>query len=61
VCDKKYLRFLYTLMRLYLGESVLIFTTDGADPTMVECGSLPPYAYPTVDFGPGINLLTLQL
>ncbi len=57
MCDKDYLRFLYTLMRIYLGENVVIFTTDGAGTNLVECGSLLPYAYPTVDFGPGANLL----
>lgn len=37
--DRKYLRFLSDKLRQYMGEDVLIYTTD--PPDYVERGSLP--------------------
>ena len=38
----------------HLGKDVILFTTDGANDKMLECGSLPSL-FTTVDFGPGKN------
>ena len=54
-CDRAYLQFLYSLVRTFLGPDVVVFTTDGNSAVDVECGSLVPFAYPTVDFGTGIE------
>ena len=36
----------------YLGEDVVLFTTDGYSDQMLECGGIPKL-YRTVDFGAG--------
>ena len=54
-CDRAYLQFLYALVHTFLGSDVVAFTTDGNSAVDVACGSLVPFAYPTVDFGPGID------
>jgi len=51
-CDKNYTGFLRDLIKLHLGDQVVLFTTDGAGDSYVKCG-LVPDVYPTVDFGPG--------
>ncbi|XP_041039366.1 beta-galactosidase isoform X2 [Carcharodon carcharias] len=54
-CDYDYLRHLLKLFRYYLGDEIVLFTTDGADQTYLKCGSLQGL-YATVDFGPGGNV-----
>ncbi|XP_078395636.1 beta-galactosidase [Cetorhinus maximus] len=54
-CDYDYLRHLLKLFRHYLGDEIVLFTTDGADQTYLKCGSLQGL-YATVDFGPGGNV-----
>ncbi|NXS82889.1 BGAL galactosidase, partial [Erpornis zantholeuca] len=39
-CDYNYLRFLLKLFRLYLGDEVVLFTTDGASQFHLKCGAL---------------------
>ncbi|XP_038652639.1 beta-galactosidase [Scyliorhinus canicula] len=51
-CDYDYLRHLLKLFRYYLGDEVVLFTTDGASEANLKCGSLQGL-YATVDFGPG--------
>ncbi|CAB3398408.1 unnamed protein product [Caenorhabditis bovis] len=51
VCDKKYMSFLRDLTRKYVGDDVLLFTTDGSSEELVKCGSVDG-VLPTVDFGP---------
>lgn len=54
-CDYNYLRHLIQLFRSYLGEEVVLFTTDGAGVGYLKCGSIQGL-YATVDFGPGSNV-----
>ncbi|KAM7419335.1 hypothetical protein PAMA_016449 [Pampus argenteus] len=54
-CDYNYLRHLSKLFRSYLGEEVVLFTTDGAGLGYLKCGSIQNL-YATVDFGPGANV-----
>lgn len=54
-CDYDYLRFLQKRFRYYLGDSVLLFTTDGAHKKFLQCGALQGL-YATVDFGVGNNI-----
>ena len=50
-CDKNYLKHLETTFRKYLGEKVVLFTTDGDGDGYLKCGTLTPDLYATVDFG----------
>ncbi|XP_028605955.2 beta-galactosidase isoform X1 [Podarcis muralis] len=54
-CDFDYLRYLQSLFRQYLGDEVVLFTTDGASKFLLRCGTLQGL-YSTVDFGPGANV-----
>uniref|UniRef100_A0ABM5GPS3 Beta-galactosidase n=1 Tax=Pogona vitticeps TaxID=103695 RepID=A0ABM5GPS3_9SAUR len=54
-CDFDYLRYLQNLFRQYLGNEVVLFTTDGASKNFLRCGTLQGL-YSTVDFGPGSNV-----
>ncbi|XP_042331102.1 beta-galactosidase isoform X2 [Sceloporus undulatus] len=54
-CDFDYLRYLKNLFRQFLGDEVVLFTTDGASPIFLRCGALQGL-YSTVDFGPGRNV-----
>ncbi|XP_060036476.1 beta-galactosidase isoform X2 [Erinaceus europaeus] len=54
-CDYDYLRFLQKRFRFYLGDDVLLFTTDGATEKHLQCGALQGL-YATVDFGTGSNI-----
>ncbi|XP_069766236.1 beta-galactosidase isoform X2 [Narcine bancroftii] len=58
-CDYDYLRHLLKLFRHYLGNEIVLFTTDGAGEEYLKCGTLQGL-YATVDFGPGGNI-TQQL
>nr|XP_020647700.1 beta-galactosidase-1-like protein isoform X3 [Pogona vitticeps] len=49
-CDYNYLRHLLAVFRSYLGEEVLLFTTDGTKESELRCGTLQGL-YATVDFG----------
>ncbi|KAJ7346002.1 hypothetical protein JRQ81_001952 [Phrynocephalus forsythii] len=49
-CDYDYLRHLLAVFRAYLGEEVLLFTTDGTKESELRCGTLQGL-YATVDFG----------
>ena len=50
-CDKNYLKHLETTFRQYLGQSIVLFTTDGDGDGYLKCGTLVPDLYATVDFG----------
>lgn len=54
-CDYNYLRHLTQLFRSYLGDEVVLFTTDGDGVGYLKCGSIQGL-YATVDFGPGANV-----
>nr|XP_012624631.1 beta-galactosidase [Microcebus murinus] len=54
-CDHNYLRFLLKRFRYYLGDDVVLFTTDGAQERFLQCGGLQGL-YSTVDFGTGNNV-----
>ncbi|XP_072139472.1 beta-galactosidase isoform X2 [Mobula birostris] len=54
-CDYNYLRHLLKLFRKYLGNEIILFTTDGASVGDLKCGSLQGM-YAAVDFGPGGNV-----
>lgn len=51
-CDYDYLRFLQKRFHDHLGEDVLLFTTDGVNERLLQCGALQGL-YATVDFSPG--------
>lgn len=53
-CDHVYMGHLENLFRQHLGNETILFTTDGFNKEMLECGSLPSL-FTTVDFGPGKN------
>ncbi|UYV70647.1 GLB1L [Cordylochernes scorpioides] len=54
-CDFQYTAFLRDLTRHHLGNSVVLFTTDGpADPTL-SCGKVDG-VFTGVDFGTGVNV-----
>ncbi|XP_015234044.1 PREDICTED: beta-galactosidase-1-like protein [Cyprinodon variegatus] len=54
-CDYNYMRHLRTLFRLFLGEDVVLFTTDGNTDKEMTCGTLDGL-YATVDFGTDTNI-----
>ncbi|XP_054887971.1 beta-galactosidase-1-like protein [Poeciliopsis prolifica] len=54
-CDYNYMRHLRTLFRFFLGEDVILFTTDGNTDKEMTCGSLDGL-YATVDFGTDTNI-----
>lgn len=51
-CDYNYMRHLHNLFRLFLGEDVILFTTDGNTDKEMICGTLEGL-YATIDFGTG--------
>lgn len=53
-CDHQYMSHLQEVFEQHLGKDVILFTTDGANDKMLECGSLPSL-FTTVDFGPGVD------
>ncbi|XP_030064613.1 beta-galactosidase-1-like protein isoform X2 [Microcaecilia unicolor] len=54
-CDYNYMRHLYKLFRNFLGDQVVLFTTDGNSDKELKCGTLQGL-YATVDFGPVPNI-----
>ncbi|XP_041857852.1 beta-galactosidase-1-like protein [Melanotaenia boesemani] len=54
-CDYNYMRHLRTLFRFFLGEDVVLFTTDGNTDKELACGTLEGL-YATVDFGTDTNV-----
>ncbi|CAG5865523.1 unnamed protein product [Menidia menidia] len=54
-CDYNYMRHLRTLFRFFLGEDVVLFTTDGNTEKEMACGSLQGL-YATIDFGTDTNI-----
>ena len=54
-CDKIYLGLLRDLFRKYLGDDIVLFTTDGNAFSFLKCGAIDG-VYPTVDFGTGDNI-----
>ena len=50
-CDRAYMEHLYHLFQTFLGEDVVLFTTDGDGDSYLKCGTLVPYLYATIDFG----------
>ncbi|XP_037542328.1 beta-galactosidase-1-like protein [Nematolebias whitei] len=54
-CDYNYMRHLQTMFRFFLGEDVVLFTTDGNTDKEMTCGTLDGL-YATVDFGADTNI-----
>ncbi|XP_040004391.1 beta-galactosidase-1-like protein [Xiphias gladius] len=54
-CDYNYMRHLRTLFRFFLGEDIVLFTTDGNTDKEMMCGTLQGL-YATVDFGTDTNI-----
>ncbi|KAK2839709.1 hypothetical protein Q5P01_013449 [Channa striata] len=54
-CDYNYMRHLRTLFRFFLGEDVVLFTTDGNTDKEMTCGTLEGL-YATIDFGTDTNI-----
>lgn len=50
VCDKLYTLKLRNLFRSYLGNDIVLFTTDGYPPERIHCGVIEN-VLPTTDFG----------
>ncbi|XP_053554161.1 beta-galactosidase [Bombina bombina] len=53
-CDYNYMRHLEVKFRTYLGDQIVLFTTDGNTENELKCGTLQGL-YATVDFGPVPN------
>ncbi|KAL9966667.1 hypothetical protein ACROYT_G024779 [Oculina patagonica] len=53
-CDHQYMTHLQAVFEEHLGKDVILFTTDGFNDRMLECGSLPTL-FTTVDFGAGVD------
>jgi len=51
-CDFQYTAHLRDLLKKYLGNDVVLFTTDGSGDGYLQCGRVDN-AFATVDFGPG--------
>ena len=51
-CDHVYMKGLEAIFRKYLGNDIILFTTDGAGDGYLKCGTIPSL-YTTVDFGAG--------
>ena len=49
-CDKTYMTHLEGMFRQFLGQNVVLFTTDGPAMSYFDCGAIPSL-YATVDFG----------
>ncbi|XP_076858236.1 beta-galactosidase-1-like protein isoform X2 [Brachyhypopomus gauderio] len=56
-CDYNYMRHLHKLFRFFLGEDVVLFTTDGNTDKELVCGTLEGL-YATIDFGTDTNVTT---
>lgn len=54
-CDRLYMTHLHNVFRQYLGNNVVLFTTDGDSEELLKCGSNPDLFYATVDFGVTFN------
>ncbi|XP_046700571.1 beta-galactosidase-1-like protein [Silurus meridionalis] len=54
-CDHNYMRALRLLFRNFLGDDVVLFTTDGNTDKELVCGSLQGL-YATIDFGTDTNV-----
>ncbi|XP_074593736.1 beta-galactosidase-like [Brevipalpus obovatus] len=54
ICDHSYLMWLRDLVRRYLGDEVVLYTTDNSIDSKLDCGIVDG-VFSTVDFGPGIN------
>ncbi|XP_054929535.1 beta-galactosidase-like [Dermacentor andersoni] len=54
-CDYVYTAYLRGMIRLYLGNDVVLYTTDGDADGYLKCGKLDG-AYTTVDFGTGSDI-----
>ena len=50
-CDMAYLSHLHATFRKYLGDTVVLFTTDGDTLSSLQCGTNTTLFYATVDFG----------
>ncbi|KAK6759061.1 hypothetical protein RB195_016339 [Necator americanus] len=50
-CDRVYTKWLRDFVRSYLGNNIVIYTTDGGSKSYLKCGVVPD-TLPTVDFGP---------
>ena len=54
-CDHEYMDEMEKMYRKYLGEDVVLFTTDGDGDGYLKCGATESL-YTTVDFGAGGNV-----
>ncbi|XP_075738352.1 beta-galactosidase-like isoform X1 [Rhipicephalus microplus] len=54
-CDYVYTAYLRDIMRHYLGDDVIFYTTDGDNDEILKCGKLDG-AYTTVDFDTGSDV-----
>ncbi|XP_061579637.1 beta-galactosidase-1-like protein [Cololabis saira] len=54
-CDYNYMRHLRALFRFFLGEDIILFTTDGNTDKEMICGTLDGL-YATIDFGTDTNI-----
>jgi len=51
-CDHNYVNMLGSMFKKYVGDDVILFTTDGAGDGFLKCGAVDSL-YTTVDFGAG--------
>lgn len=53
-CDYDYTAWLRDLMKGYIGDAAVLYTTDGSSTSFLKCGKIDG-VYATVDFGAGTN------
>ena len=54
-CDAAYMEHLKGKLQQHLGETAVLFTTDGDGKSYLDCGTTEG-AYATIDFGPGTDV-----
>ncbi|KAF2363364.1 Glycoside hydrolase 35 catalytic domain [Trinorchestia longiramus] len=54
-CDFEYTGHLRDILRVQLGDDILLYTTDGSSTSYLKCGKVAE-VYATIDFGTGYNL-----
>jgi len=54
-CGHDYMAHLHDVARRYLGDNIVLFTTDGDSLDVLKCGTTND-TYATVDFGPTAGL-----
>ncbi|PSN30941.1 hypothetical protein C0J52_24075, partial [Blattella germanica] len=57
-CDANYTTHVRDIVKTFIGDAALLYTTDGAELTSLQCGTIKD-VYATVDFGVGADIQSL--